>query len=532
MQIDVKRSTHNPRLPPLFQQVIDDKEMIQGRLPTVSTRQKTGRNSRFVRWINVLILVLSIGLVCWITIASSSQVVVNVLMSSSTTTQQEALTVATLLLRNYNNKNNSSSSSSSNDDPTTTTTTNVAATLTTASNNHKKNNKDRTRFIPLEELVHTQPETTCPPGLVRLDGVVRRRKRQSPEEFAVANQTSSSSSSASIVSKRIPRSIHITVPSLCVTQSLAERLDKLWKQRYMDHDIWVHNAAARRRLLYDKDWYEFPNFAMAFQCSWQHSQQQSQQQSQPHNHHHYLQIAEEVAFWKALVIWEYGGIYTNLNHITPQPNFHPSTNFTADDQAYFQVAPLLLSSNNNTDDNDNNTTTTTVDERGMLRLSPHFFAAEPNHPLLYVWIMYCWKRLYNLPDVTRYPYDPIVTSSEALQGALQHFRQVPTQTASELDLISKPLKLDGGRQTNTIGHDNRTLTVVPVSSAVRIIMVVHNETQHSADLYNDEISQIYQRPVTVQSNESCMIRLYISEIHRKKANDQQKNKTSNNNNTI
>lgn len=116
--------------------------------------------------------------------------------------------------------------------------------------------------IPLRELVATHE--ICQKPLVRFNDSVLDK------ELAYADH------------RNIPRIIHVTSKTRCVTPRLAAHLEK-W--RLPEHSLFFHDDEAVYRLL-SRHWDEFPHLAQISKCV--------------------LGGASRADLWRALVIWEYG----------------------------------------------------------------------------------------------------------------------------------------------------------------------------------------------------------------------------------
>ncbi|EEC45219.1 predicted protein [Phaeodactylum tricornutum CCAP 1055/1] len=207
----------------------------------------------------------------------------------------------------------------------------------------------------LRELVHTDVKISCPRNLVLV-----------PDTIILPEHGTESPS----FDNQIPRVIHITSKSRCMTKSFAANVET-W--RFANHSLLIHNDVAMERLLH-REWPEFPHLSQALECT--------------------VSGAARADLWRALILWEYGGIYTDMDN-APGPYFNASTIRPNLDKAMFVV------------------------ESGGF-LSQYFAAAAPRHPLVYLWIQSCLHRLLDLHDVTN-QYVPFVTGPGALQAAMQHF---------------------------------------------------------------------------------------------------------------
>lgn len=211
------------------------------------------------------------------------------------------------------------------------------------------------RSIDLDDLRSTHPEESCPGNLMLVEDHI--------PENRLSNLT-------------IPPIIHITSKSRCVTKSFAQNIRK-WQDWSPNYSFIFHNDAAMERLL-EKSWPQFPHLQQALHCT--------------------LSGAARADVWRALVVWEYGGIYTDMDN-APGPFFTESV--LRDEEAFF-----------------------VVEREGFL--SQYFFAARPRHPLMFLLIQCILHRLMDLNDVEN-QYVPFVTGPGALKTAFAHFMQVQVQ---------------------------------------------------------------------------------------------------------
>lgn len=204
--------------------------------------------------------------------------------------------------------------------------------------------------IPLLELVNTQEESECPTGLL------------------LVNDTILDPQLAYQGGRHIPRIVHVTSKTRCMTSEFADVMDQ-W--RFHDHSFFFHNEAAMERLL-NRDWPEFPQLQQAIRCT--------------------KGGAGRADVWRALVLWEYGGIYTDIDNT---PALFQGDTINAEDDAFFVI------------------------ERSAI-LSQYFFAARPKHPLFYLLVQHMMSRLLSLNDVTMQIVS-VVTGPGALRVAFNNF---------------------------------------------------------------------------------------------------------------
>lgn len=134
--------------------------------------------------------------------------------------------------------------------------------------------------IPLEELMRYSPNETCDPG--------KSKKRLIRITHLPENIT--------YTSRKIPKIIHVTSKTRCMTPPFLQNLDK-W--RFDGYSFYFHDDAAMERLL-SKYWPEFPHLQLLQHCM--------------------ISGASKADLWRLLVLWEYGGIYTDIDN-APGPKF-------------------------------------------------------------------------------------------------------------------------------------------------------------------------------------------------------------------
>ena len=159
----------------------------------------------------------------------------------------------------------------------------------------------RVRRIPLEELIHSQSNVTCDPA-----GKPWKRLIQStlwteallfPQQSPHQNNSVPTNSSR----RKIPNMVHVTSKTRCMTPPFRDNLDK-W--RFPGYGFYFHDEVAMDRLL-AKYWPEFPHLQWIQQ-------------------HCMISGAAKADLWRLLVLWEYGGIYTDIDN-APGPGFQNGT---------------------------------------------------------------------------------------------------------------------------------------------------------------------------------------------------------------
>jgi mannosyltransferase OCH1-like enzyme len=133
---------------------------------------------------------------------------------------------------------------------------------------------------------------TCPDGLVYISNTFR------PESI--------------MAGRKIPKIIHMTSKSKCITKAFAENIDR-W--RFEGHSLFLHDNPAVDRL-FNKDWPEFPLLKHVRSC---------------------LNSGAGLAdLWRYLMIWEYGGVYTDIDDRPGKWEVN-GTLITDADDAFFEV---------------------------------------------------------------------------------------------------------------------------------------------------------------------------------------------------
>lgn len=240
--------------------------------------------------------------------------------------------------------------------------------------------------------------------------------------------------------RRIPRVVHVTGRTRCLSGPFADNVDR-WKM-LPDHSFFFHDDAAVDFLLQQEHWPEFPQLSMLRPCV--------------------VSGAGRADLWRYLVLYRYGGIYTDLDN-APGKEFFVGGGDGDDDSN--------SSNNTNSKNNDNNNTGTVADiiisddddsffvvERiGVL--SQYFMAASPGHPLMYLAVLQVFHRLLDV-DTVGGQYVPFVTGPGALKNAFIRFMQGGGKgDSSNNNMEEQPNNgyVTAGRY---VGHANRSVTVV------------------------------------------------------------------------
>eukprot|EP00934_Nitzschia_sp_Nitz4_P001554 Nitzschia sp. Nitz4//scaffold28_size193895//140111//141431//NITZ4_001677-RA/size193895-augustus-gene-0.312-mRNA-1//-1//CDS//3329546018//1554//frame0 len=235
--------------------------------------------------------------------------------------------------------------------------------------------------IPLEELILSDPDPSCNPG--------NSKKSLIYSTILPDGQVYSPN-------RRIPKIVHITCKTRCMTPKFIKTIAK-W--RFPGYAVYIHDDVAVDRLM-AKYWPEFPHLQLFQKCS--------------------ISGAAKADIWRLLVLWEYGGIYSDMDS-APGDLFQNASQIKDDDEAWFVV------------------------EKGGF-LSQYFMASMPRHPLIHVTLITTLQRLLNIENIAK-QYVPFVTGPGALKEGMMRFMK-----ANEgYDKVKK------GRY---VGLDGRSVTVM------------------------------------------------------------------------
>jgi hypothetical protein len=240
-----------------------------------------------------------------------------------------------------------------------------------------------TGFIPLLELVQTNSSnrTTCRNFTSRVEDLYL------PESITHAH-------------RKIPRVVHITSKKRCALDAFVKVVDQ-WKA-LGNHTVVFHDEAAMDRLLY-KEWPEFPHLSLVMNCL--------------------ISGAAKADLWRYLVLWEYGGIYSDSD--SAPGKLFTQTTIVPDDDSWFVPEKLGV-------------------------LTQYFMSASPKHPLMYLAVMNTLQRLLSVASIVEQNI-PVVTGPGALKSAFSDFMQGDT-SPNHPDYHRPPAGL-------YVGMGNRSVTV-------------------------------------------------------------------------
>ena len=283
---------------------------------------------------------------------------------------------------------------------------------------------DFANYIPLPDLVRAHDrlqEEACTDGLFPAPQTIRQLQPSSlqPEER-----------------RKIPKIVHQTGESQCLTKPFFDNCED-WT--FEGYSFVFHDSQCRKRLL-NKFWPEFPHLQVAFKClqnagggtcmkklkdcflvclrigvlSFTFSLESKvltfcydericdSTPALATSPQLLIPTAAISDLWRYLVLWEYGGIYVDMD-TAPGVGMNATT-IPPDMDA------LLLK--------------TRQGWNGLL--SQYFMAMSPKHPLMFLAVYDVLEGMLNLDDVGNFPI-PQTTGPDALARAYVKFRQYPTK---------------------------------------------------------------------------------------------------------
>jgi len=175
------------------------------------------------------------------------------------------------------------------------------------------------------------------------------------------------------IARKIPKIVHLSFTSRCVGEAFADSVQK-WKESLPDHSIYFHDDDAIDRLL-QQDWPEFPDLQKKMQCI-------------------KYKGAMKVDVWRILVVYRFGGIYSDIDNIPPE---------------FFKNGTII---------NPDDTFFATLDS--FNRPLQNTFAIEPQHPIAVFTMESILKNLMAL-DSLRRPKTVFVTGPQALYEGCQKY---------------------------------------------------------------------------------------------------------------
>lgn len=213
----------------------------------------------------------------------------------------------------------------------------------------------------LKELVGSTKNYPCHPDLILFE-----------DHFEPEHLLNSSSKSDNSSHHQIPRIIHITSKTRCLTPAFYKNLQR-WRSALVNYTIVLHDDAAVNRLL-NLNWPEFPHLNLGRYC---------------------ITTGAGLAdLWRYVVTWQYGGVYTDIDN-APGP--------TLDQGQVMEGADAFF-------------------EREMWGFpSQYFFAVSPRHPIMYYTVHHCLGRLLFEVKNVREQSVPFITGPGAVKAGMIQF---------------------------------------------------------------------------------------------------------------
>lgn len=307
---------------------------------------------------------------------------------------------------------------------------------------------------PVIELL---PPPFSRPSLVELTG--RNRAIQCPESLVLVNDTLINPELAYIGGRKIPRIVHISSSSRCNVKLFADNIDT-W--RLDDHFLFLHDDDAVNRLLY-QDWPEFPFLKKIMKC---------------------LPEGMGAAFidiWRLLVLWEYGGIYADMDS-SPVPDRFNASTIAADDDAFFVQEVLGCP-------------------------SQWFMAASPRHPMIYFSVLSVMERVMQDNDLGNFHIVYNTGPGAVNAGFLAFMRS----DAYNFNAPAGRYVGFGNRSVTIVGNrSNEDEYITRVIEPLRVNTYKHQLYQQTNMTHLTEAVGSIYKPKDI--DESCMGRLYSLEI--------------------
>jgi hypothetical protein len=242
----------------------------------------------------------------------------------------------------------------------------------------------------LTDITDSSREGTCPNDLQW------RRDR-------TGGQSTTSSSSSTY---KIPRIVHQTAAVRCLTEKVS-KLTATWELDGWEY--YFHDDAAIERL-FTQEAVHFPLLPLI-------------------SEHCLLHGTLKADLWRYLVLWVYGGVYTDLD--TAPHAWKADDSIRPADEAFFVVEQFHM-------------------------LSQYFMAATPRHPLMWYAIQHALQNLWDMPDTGKAAAS-MLTGPHALHWAYMNFRRDAGAIIDPAGTGFKPVW--AGR---FLGSQNYSVTVVGV----------------------------------------------------------------------
>ena len=212
----------------------------------------------------------------------------------------------------------------------------------------------------------SMPTTMSMPSILQLVGSVGNY--ECSEGLVLVND-SIDPSFYQISQRKIPKVIHMTSRTRCMTKAFAANVDN-W--RFEGHSLFLHDDDAVDRLL-NRWWPEFPHMQNVKNCM--------------------MPGAAIADLWRYVLLWQYGGVYTDIDN-APGPWF------------WNETGSVII-----------NATDALFEQERDGFPSQYFFAASPRHPVMYLAVQNALLRVMQVQSIKR-QYVPFVTGPGAIKSAV------------------------------------------------------------------------------------------------------------------
>ena len=209
------------------------------------------------------------------------------------------------------------------------------------------------------------------------------------------------------IPRKIPRLLHFTSKSRCMTPAFVYNIDKWKRVLGSKYSIYIHDDTAIDKFIYHRRWMEFPEIQEVMACV--------------------TAGAAKADIWRYLIIWEYGGIYSDMDSA---PNKFGIDTITTSDDAWFPLEALGIP-------------------------AQYWFAASPRHPIMYFSAKHALRFLAWRPNIAE--NNPAQTTGPgAFKTGLIYFQRlvgVPSSGYIEAGLYhgyqNRSVKVVGTKQKPT-----------------------------------------------------------------------------------
>lgn len=211
--------------------------------------------------------------------------------------------------------------------------------------------------LTLPEIARSHDEYPCSEGLVYVNDTI------APDFFT----------NKGAQGRNIPKVIHMTAKSRCMTPAFANNVEK-W--RFPGYSLFVHDDDAVDRFI-NQDFPLFPHFRNVWSCV--------------------NSGAARADLWRYLMIWEHGGIYTDFDNTPIFTGLQDGKAISPLDDAWFPI-------------------------EGLGVVAQFLFAASPQHPVMYLSLESGLHAIWNSVSIDN-DKAPYTTGPRATKNGVIQFLQ-------------------------------------------------------------------------------------------------------------